>query len=221
MSGRDRYRRDRDGPQRNSLVPGGTPPPAIPMAIGLFGGSFDPIHHGHLIVARSVVEALSLDQLRFMPAREQPFKLGQHSVPAETRARIVALAIAGEPRFSLERAELDRPGPSYTVDTLRILREREPGVRLVLLVGADAANDLPKWREADAIHQLADLVVFSRAGQSIPKLPWSVRSVTVPAIEISATEIRRRVRQGLSVRYLVPDPVAEAIRSEGLYLSDA
>jgi nicotinate-nucleotide adenylyltransferase len=191
------------------------------MAIGLFGGSFDPIHHGHLIVAQAVVEALGLEQLRFMPAREQPFKAGQHLAPPEARARMVALAIADEPRFGIERAELDRPGPSYTIDTLRILRQREPSQRFAVLVGADAARDLPQWREADALHQLADLVVFSRAGSRPPELPWPVRSVTVPAIEISATEIRRRVSRGLSVRYLVPDPVGEAIRADRLYLTDA
>lgn len=191
------------------------------MAIGLFGGSFDPIHHGHLIVAQAVVEALGLEQLRFMPAREQPFKIGQHRVSPQLRARLVGLAIAGEPRFAVEPAELDRPGPSYTVETLRILKQREPAQRFVLLVGADAARDLPQWREADALHQLADLVVFARAGVAPPDLPWPVRVVTVPAVEISATEIRRRVRQGLSVRYLVPDRVVEAIRAEGLYLTDA
>ena len=191
------------------------------MAIGLFGGSFDPIHHGHLIVAQAVVDALGLDQLRFVPAREQPFKAGQHLAPPEVRARMVQLAIAGEPRFGLERAELDRPGPSYTVDTLRILRQREPEQRFTLLVGADAARDLPKWREAAALPELSDLIVFARAGTAIPELPWPVRAVTVPGIDISATDIRGRVRQGRSVRYLVPDQVAEAIRAEGLYFADA
>lgn len=191
------------------------------MAIGLFGGSFDPIHHGHLIVAQAVADALGLDQVRFVPAREQPFKAGQHLAPPEVRARMVQLAIAGEARFRLERAELDRPGPSYTVDTLRMLRRREPERRFALLVGADAARDLPKWHEAAALPELADLIVFARAGTAVPELPWPVRAVTVPAIEISATDIRGRVRQGRSIRYLVPDPVAEAIRSEGLYLTDA
>ena len=191
------------------------------MTIGLFGGSFDPIHHGHLIVAQAAADALGLDQVRFVPAREQPFKAGQHLALPDVRARMVLLAIAGEPRFGLERAELDRPGPSYTVDTLRLLRRREPGQRFALLVGADAARDLPKWREAEALPGLADLVVFARAGTVVPELPWPVRAVTVPGIEISATDIRGRVRQGRSIRYLVPDPVAEAIRAEGLYLTDA
>jgi nicotinate-nucleotide adenylyltransferase len=191
------------------------------MTIGLFGGSFDPIHNGHLIVARAVAEAVGLSQVRFMPAREQPFKVGQHLVPAATRARLIELAIAGEPLFRLEAIELERPGPSYTVDTLRLLKQRDPGSRYALLVGADAARDLPKWREAGALPGLADLIVFARAGALIPELPWPVRPVTVPGIEISATEIRKRVAGGRSIRYLVPDPVIEAIRAEGLYLADA
>lgn len=191
------------------------------MTIGLFGGSFDPIHHGHLIVAQAVADALGLEEVRFVPAREQPFKAGQHLAPAERRALMVERAIQGEPRFRLERAELERDGPSYTVDTLRQLRSREPGRRFALLIGADAARDFPKWREAATVAELAELVVFARAGTPAPELPWPVRQVVVPAIEISATDIRRRVRQGQSIRYLVPDPVLEVIRSGGLYLTDA
>jgi nicotinate-nucleotide adenylyltransferase len=189
--------------------------------IGLFGGSFDPIHFGHLLVAQAVVEALGLDELRFVPAREQPFKIGRHGAPAEARARLVALAIAGEPRFRLERAELERAGPSYTVDTLRALRAREPGREFALLIGADAARELPAWHQADALPRLATLVVFARPGAVLPALPWPVRTVTVPGVDISATEIRRRVAEGRSIRYWVPDPVAECIASDRLYLPDA
>jgi nicotinate-nucleotide adenylyltransferase len=190
--------------------------------IGLFGGSFDPIHHGHLIVARAVLESLELDELRFVPARAQPFKAGRHEVPPELRARMVALAIAGEPRFALERAELDRPGPSYTVDTLRLLRAREPGAEFVLLLGADAAADLHLWREAKAIPSLARVVAFARPGSSPAALsPAGLpveRIVAVPAVDISATDIRARVREGRSVRYLVPEGVAEFIAAHRLYL---
>jgi nicotinate-nucleotide adenylyltransferase len=189
--------------------------------IGVFGGSFDPIHHGHLLVAQAVVEALGLEELRFVPAREQPFKIGRHAAPAEARARMVSLAIAGEPRFRLEPAELERAGPSYTVDTLRTLRAREPGREFALLVGADAASDLPSWHQAEALPTLATLVVFARPGMSVPTLPWPVRTVTVPAVDISATEIRRRVSEGRSIRYWVPDPVAECIAADRLYLPDA
>ena len=191
------------------------------MTIGLFGGSFDPIHHGHLLVAQAVVESLGLEELRFVPAREQPFKMGRHAAPAETRARMVALAIAGEPRFTVERLELERAGPSYTVDTVRALREREPGRAFAVLVGADAARDLHAWHEVEALAELASFVILSRPGAAIPSLPWRVRVVQVPVVDISATEIRRRVATGHSIRYWVPDPVAECIMADQLYLPDA
>ncbi len=188
--------------------------------IGLFGGSFDPIHHGHLVVARTVLERLDLAQIRFMPARSQPLKSG-HGASPEQRARLVSLAIAGAPGFALEPLELDRPGPSYTVETLRELHRREPGQGFALLIGADAAAELPRWREADRLPELARLVVFARPGAAVPTLPWPIHMVAVPAIDISATEIRRRVGAGLPIRYWVPDPVEEAIRVERLYSSDA
>ncbi len=189
--------------------------------IGLLGGSFDPIHHGHLLVAQAVVEALDLEQLRFVPAREQPFKAGQHAATPEARARMVALAIAGEARFALEPIELARPGPSYTVDTLRALRATAPGSEFALLVGADAARELPQWHQANALPTLATLVIFARPGAEVPSLPWPHQVVRVPAVGISATEIRARVAAGRSIRYWVPDAVAEYISASGLYLPDA
>ncbi len=189
--------------------------------VGLFGGSFDPIHHGHLLVGQAVREALGLDELRFLPARESPFKVGQHAAPPEARARMIALAIDGDPRLRLDRIELERPAPSYTIDTLRALHQREPTQRWALLVGADAARDLPAWREADQLHQLADIVIFARAGVAPPVLPWPTRVVTVPGLDISATTVRERAARGLSLRYWVPSPVAEFIQAEGLYLKDA
>jgi len=189
--------------------------------IGLFGGSFDPIHHGHLLVAQAALEALGLEQLRFVPARAQPFKSGRHGATAAIRARMVAAAIAGEPRFALEMLELERPGLSYTVETLRALRVREPAADFALLVGADAARDLPLWHEAAALSGLATIVVLTRPGAVLPELPWPVRSVPVPALEISATAIRERVAAGQSIQYWVPDPVARIIHDAELYLPDA
>jgi len=187
-------------------------------SIGLFGGSFDPVHHGHLIVARVAAESLALDELRFLPAREQPFKQGRHGAPAADRAVMLELAVAGSPGFAIERTELDRPGPSYTVDTLEALRAREPAASLTLLLGADAAVELGAWHRAAELPRLARVIVFGRPGAPIPSSPLIAGSVAVPAVDISATEIRRRVRAGLPIRYWVPDAVAEYMVRHRLYL---
>jgi nicotinate-nucleotide adenylyltransferase len=189
--------------------------------VGLFGGSFDPVHHGHLIVGQVAAEALGLAALRFVPAREQPFKRGQHGASAEERAAMLDLAVAGYPRFQVERAELARPAPSYTVDTLRALHAREPGIRLALLLGADAAVELSAWREADEVARLADIVVFARPGSDVAGSPMIRHVLRVPSIDISATAIRRRVRDGQSIRYWVPDAVAEYVTRHRLYLDPA
>jgi len=186
--------------------------------MGLFGGSFDPVHHGHLIVAQVARERLGLEELRFVPAREQPFKRGRHQSSAEHRVAMLGLALAGEPRFALEQAELSRPAPSYTVDTLEELRRRDPGRPLVLLLGSDAAADLPAWYQAERLTELARIVVFSRPGVEVPGSRWVSEVIEVPVIDISATQVRRRVRERRSVRYWVPEPVAEYISAHRLYL---
>jgi nicotinate-nucleotide adenylyltransferase len=186
--------------------------------VGLFGGSFDPIHHGHLIVGLAAMEALGLASLRFVPARAQPFKGTGHGASPEQRATMVALAIEGESRLALERVELERPGPSYTVDTLRALRAREPGTEFVLLIGSDAAAELGAWREAAEIPRLARVAAFARVGSPPPRDPLIWRTVAVPAIDISATGVRERVRAGKPIRYWVPDAVARYIAAERLYL---
>jgi nicotinate-nucleotide adenylyltransferase len=186
--------------------------------IGLFGGSFDPIHHGHLIVAQVALETLGLDSLRFVPAKEQPFKQGRHRSAAEHRAAMLSLAIAGAPAFALERSELERPAPSYTVHTLEELRRRNPATELVLLLGADAASELHAWHEAGRIPELARVVVFARPGSPVPASPSISRVIQVPSIDVSATDIRRRVRERLPIRYWVPDGVAEYIARHQLYL---
>jgi nicotinate-nucleotide adenylyltransferase len=187
-------------------------------SIGLLGGSFDPIHHGHLIVGRVAAEALGLDQLRFVPAREQPFKQGRHAAPAADRAAMLDLVVSGAPGFAVERVELGRPGPSYTVETLLALRAAEPGIELTLLLGADAAAELGAWHRAAELPALARIVMFARPGTPIPASPLIAAAVEVPAIEISATEIRRRVRAGLPIRHWVPDAVAEYVARHRLYL---
>jgi nicotinate-nucleotide adenylyltransferase len=185
--------------------------------VGLFGGSFDPIHHGHLLVGLAAIESLGLESLRFVPAHTQPFKSGRHGASPEQRAAMVALAIAGEPRFVLERVEIDRGGPSYTVDTLRALKTREPDVEFALLVGADAVADLGSWREAEALPGLARIVALTRGGAPPPASPLIWRTLTVPAVEISATDVRARGRAGASIRWRVPEAVARYIAAERLY----
>lgn len=182
----------------------------------LFGGSFDPVHLGHLVVAETAGEVLGAT-VRFLPAREQPFKLAAHGATPDQRAEMLELAVAGNPRLSVERIELSLPAPSYTVRTLRALAEREPGNRFTLLLGTDAAGDLAAWFEVDALPRLADVVVFARPGTSLPRHAAIGRTVEVPALDISATMIRERVRRGRSIRYLVPDAVRDYIAAHGLY----
>ena len=189
--------------------------------VGLLGGSFDPIHHGHLLVAQAAAEVLGLGEIRFVPAREQPFKVGEHAATAADRVAMVERAIAGAPGMRLERLELDRPGPSYTVDTLRALRQREPGTSFVLLVGSDAALGVPRWHEAPELSRLARLVAFGRGGTAVGVLPPGIEFITVPAVEISSTAVRERVRRGQSIRYWVPDAVADFIAARGLYRDGA
>jgi nicotinate-nucleotide adenylyltransferase len=182
----------------------------------LFGGSFDPVHVGHLVVAETLADVLDVT-VRFLPAREQPFKRAAHVASPEQRAEMLGLAVAGNPRFRVERIELDLPAPSYTVRTLRALAAREPGNRFALLLGADAAAELASWYGAEALPQLADVVAFARPGAELSVHPLISRVVRVPALDISATSIRERVAQCRSIRYLVPDAVRDYIATHGLY----
>jgi len=185
----------------------------------LFGGSFDPVHVAHLMVAEAAADALG-SSVRFLPAREQPFKRGAHpghAATPEQRAEMLDLAVGGNPRFSVERVELGLPTPSFTVRTLRALAEREAGNRFTLLLGADAARDLADWWEVEALPELADIVVFARPGASVVRHPLIKRIIPVPVIDLSATQVRERVKQGRSIRYLVPESVREYIAARGLY----
>ena len=182
----------------------------------LFGGSFDPVHIGHLVVAEAAADALGAT-IRFLPAREQPFKRAAHGATAEQRAEMLELAVAGNPRFRVERVELELPTPSYTVRTLRALAAREPGNRFTLLLGADAAGELSSWHEVEALPGLAELVVFARPGAAVPHHPLIGRVVEVPALDVSATLVRERARLGRSIRYLVPEAVRGYIAAHGLY----
>jgi nicotinate-nucleotide adenylyltransferase len=186
------------------------------MRIVVFGGSFDPIHHGHLIAALAAADTLRADEVRLVPTGLQPLKSGQHRAPAEHRARMTELAAAGSPALVVDRCELLRSGPSYTVDTLRDLHRRFPGAQVSLLLGSDAAALLPQWREPAAVRELCEIVVFSR-GTDEPSAISADRVVPVPRIDISSTAVRDRIRSGRSVRYWVPDAVAQYIETHGLY----
>ena len=186
------------------------------MRRGVFGGSFDPVHLGHLIVVAAAADRLLLESVHFVPAREQPFKAGGHAASPEDRVAMLELALADE-RFVLDTRELDREGPSYTVDTLRALRAEFPADELCLMIGADAARDLPEWREAGAIPALARIVVLTRPGAEMPGLEKVGELLEVPRVDVSATEVRARVGRGEPIDDLVPLAVAEYIESHRLY----
>jgi nicotinate-nucleotide adenylyltransferase len=192
----------------------------------VFGGTFDPPHVGHLAVAQDVHEALGLDTVVFVPAARPPHKEGMRITDAEVRFRMVEAAVGEDPRFRVSRLELEREGPSWTVDTLRRLRDQDPGGTLFLLLGADQWAGFGSWREPEAILELAAPVLMSRNGdhpeEVDPGLPSGLRpdfrDVRVTRMDLSSTELRRRVREGRPIRYLVPEPVRRIIESEKLYL---
>lgn len=188
------------------------------MRLGVLGGTFDPPHVGHLIAAVDAYEALELDRVLLVPSAVHPFKQGRVRAPAELRAEMARAAVAGDERFEVEEMELRRTGPSYTVDTLRALRERWPDAEIFFLVGADNVRDFPAWREPEEVARLARLVVVSRAGEGeSPELPFPFLTLSVTRVDVSATEIRRRAGAGQSIRYLVPEAVREIVEREGLY----
>lgn len=188
------------------------------MRIGVFGGTFDPPHLGHLVAASDAAQALGLSRVLWVPSAQHPFKGEAVRTPAALRLEMTRAAIAGDARFQAEPLELEREGPSFTVDTLRELNGRAPGCELWLLVGADNLPDLPKWREAEEIPRLARLAVVTREGEGAPAEGGTqARRVAVTRVDVSATEIRRRVAAGETIRYLVPERVRAIIEREGLY----
>lgn len=204
------------------------------MRIGIFGGSFDPVHLGHLIAAETAREQASLDRVLLIPAARPPHKLDRTLTSAADRTAMLALATGGHSAFEVSRLELDRGGISYTVETLRELSAEFPSDQLVLLLGPDAVRSLPTWREPAAIAQLAELVTVEREqlddaavlrnDDPLQQLLGSERveqliehRVRMPAIGIRATDIRRAVRAGKSIRYLVPPAVATYLAHHGLY----
>jgi nicotinate-nucleotide adenylyltransferase len=184
------------------------------MRIGLFGGTFDPIHHGHLILARDAIEHLDLQRLIFIPNTVSPHKQTRQAAPAELRCAMVAAAIVGEPQFELDDSELRRGGTSYTIDTVLTLRKRFPDADFFFLIGEDNLPQLHTWRRIEELTRLAQFVVLHRSSE-----PAAHSFITLQQrrIDISATEIRQRVARGESVRYLLPQAVIAIIEQHQLY----
>jgi len=196
------------------------------MKTGILGGTFDPIHSGHLVVAEEVSARLSLDEVVFIPAGQPWLKAGNYITAAEHRLQMVKLAIAGKPKFKVSTIELERPGPTYTVDTLEQLK-RQSGDELYFIVGWDNLIELPRWHRARRILELCRLVAVPRVGcqppdlkqleKSLPGISQRVVMLAEPHIDISASVIRDRVAKGLSITHLVPPAVEGYIRRQGLY----
>lgn len=193
------------------------------MRIGLYGGTFDPVHLGHLIVAEQARVELELESVFFVLTPSPPHKSAAVISPAAHRLNMLGLALQNNPHFAVSTVELDRPGVSYTVDTLRQFRAQPEfaGVEFFLILGADSLLELKKWREPDAIIALAKLAVYSRPGldlqQAAPQFLQAAHLLNGPQVDISATDIRQRCQRGLSIRYLVPESVRKYIFENELY----
>jgi len=194
--------------------------------LGILGGTFDPPHIAHLVMADQARDQLKLARVFFVPAGQPPHKLGRALSPVEHRVAMTQLAIAVDERFVISRMDVDRPGPHYTADMLTLMRTEYPGDELYLLIGSDSLRDLRIWREPARVIAQARLAVISRPGAepdwhtleaSLPEISACVDWVDAPRLDISSTDIQRRVRAGLAIRYLVSMPVERYITENGLY----
>lgn len=195
--------------------------------LGILGGTFDPPHVAHLVLAEQARTQLGLEQVLFCPAGQQPLKSEQAVTPVEQRVAMVQLAIADQPCFGLSRLDIDRPGPHYTADLLALVQRQYPGYELYFLMGADSLGDILRWRNPDRIVAQAWLVVARRPGVELDeaalgkirglreRLIW----LDTPWLDIAATDIRRRIQAGMSIRYLVPPAVEAYILQNKLYLA--
>lgn len=188
--------------------------------IGVMGGTFDPIHHGHLVAASEVQDVFNLDEVIFVPAGQQPFKLGREVAGAEHRYLMTVIATASNKRFTVSRVEIERAGVTYTIDTLRALKGEYPDADLYFITGADALDQILTWKDPAELFELAHFVGVTRPGHELrddglPKAGVSL--LEVPALAISSTDCRERVSRGQPVWYLVPDGVVQYIEKYSLY----
>lgn len=215
----------------SSAAPHGLPAlgqdPSREYRLGIMGGTFDPIHYGHLVTAEQAREALDLDLVLFMPAGSPAFKQGGSVTDSEQRYAMTLLATAANPAFDASRFEIDRPGVTYTIDTLEALRAFYPdNVKLFFITGADAILDIMSWHAAERMASLATFIAATRPGYDINQacsrieqsgIPFDVSYIEIPALAISSTNIRDRIRMGKSVRYLTSESVIGYIRKNNLY----
>jgi len=194
--------------------------------VGILGGAFNPPHLGHLVCAQEATTQLQLETLLFVPTAKPPHRELEQDPGAEARLEMCELAVGDDERFSVSRIELDREGPSYTVETLRELHEARPEDELFLLLGGDQAERLPTWHEPEAVLELAAVCAFERVGYSrsamvvqLGQLKGArrIQFLDMPLLQISSSSIRHRVASGRPIRYLVPDGVSRYIEEKGLY----
>ncbi len=200
------------------------------MRIGIYGGTFDPVHFAHLLLAERTREELELDKVIFVPAGTAPHKQGKKPASGEARYQMLVRALEGDLRFEVSRFEIDSNEVSYTIRTLRYFVQRYPGAELFLLTGSDTLVDIPNWYQPREICQLASLATAQRPGSAVPDFTpfysltdskrvevFRSQVVKIPLMELSATEIRRRVREGMSIRFMTPETVVEYIEENYLY----
>ncbi|WP_309080121.1 nicotinate-nucleotide adenylyltransferase [Zhihengliuella sp.] len=190
-----------------------------PLRLGVMGGTFDPIHHGHLVAASEVAAEFDLDEVVFVPTGEPWQKQHRKVSPTEDRYLMTVVATASNPRFTVSRVDIERGGPTYTIDTLRDLRRDRPDAELFFITGADALAQIMSWKDVGELWSLAHFVGVTRPGHDLPDLGRNdVSLLEVPALAISSTDCRERVRTRHPVWYLVPDGVVQYIAKHGLYL---
>lgn len=187
------------------------------MKIGLYFGSFNPVHHGHLIIANFISNNTNLDQVWFVVSPQNPFKVSAALLNEYHRLHLVRLAIEGEDKLKAMDIEFYLPKPSYTVDTLAYLEEKYPKHDFSIIMGGDSFQNLPKWKNAEVIMNRYSILVYNRPGFEIKTDQPNVAILNAPLLQLSATEIRQTVKNGKSIRYLVPDNVKEEIERNGYY----
>ncbi len=211
---------DRNGTEKNMEQASGSSRPDQLKKIGVFGGSFDPIHIGHLAIAQEARWQFGLDVVLFMVTAHPPHKK-EPEAPVEHRLKMVESAIEDEPHFQSSRIEIERGGDSYTAETLRQLRKMHPQASLYLIVGSDSAIDFSTWKNPEEVIEMANVVIASRPGFDLsrmePRLKGKAEISQFPALELSSTTIRERLRNGRPIRFLVPEVVERYIREHGLY----